>query len=233
MTAVRAGSGSSTVGSSPTRPGLHAEDVTALLACVESLGAPGDEDRWRRSALRVLTDLVPCTRVTWRDVDGTTGQATTVSEPAVRAVEPAPRHRLDVELATADAARVTIVLERGSPRFSERDRTMLELLSPHLAQGYENARLRGRLAALEPVLAPVERLAEPLGSLGLTCREAQVLALVAEGATNVDIAAHLGIRPGTVKKHLERIFHRLGVENRTAAAALVVRHVVAGGPVQA
>jgi DNA-binding CsgD family transcriptional regulator len=57
--------------------------------------------------------------------------------------------------------------------------------------------------------------------LGLTQREAEVLAWVARGKTNFEIGTILGTSPLTVKKHLERIFQKLGVENRTAAASCV------------
>jgi DNA-binding CsgD family transcriptional regulator len=59
----------------------------------------------------------------------------------------------------------------------------------------------------------------PLESLGLTPREAEVLAWVAQGKTNTEIAAILGTRPRTVHKHLDHISAKLGVENRTTAAA--------------
>jgi DNA-binding CsgD family transcriptional regulator/GAF domain-containing protein len=59
-----------------------------------------------------------------------------------------------------------------------------------------------------------------LEPLGLTRREAEVLSWVAEGKTNSDIGQILGASPLTVKKHLERIFQKVGVENRTAAAAV-------------
>jgi DNA-binding CsgD family transcriptional regulator len=58
-----------------------------------------------------------------------------------------------------------------------------------------------------------------LRALGLSPREAQVLAWVAEGKTNGEIGIILDMRPRTVAKHLERIFRKLGVETRTAAAA--------------
>jgi DNA-binding CsgD family transcriptional regulator len=58
-----------------------------------------------------------------------------------------------------------------------------------------------------------------LAALGLSPREAQVLAWVAEGKTNGEIGIILDARPRTVAKHLERIFRKLGVETRTAAAA--------------
>ena len=55
--------------------------------------------------------------------------------------------------------------------------------------------------------------------LGLTARESEVLALVALGTSNEAIARTIGARPRTVAKHVERINRKLGVDNRTAAAA--------------
>lgn len=54
----------------------------------------------------------------------------------------------------------------------------------------------------------------------LTPRETEVLSWIAKGKTNRDIADILGMSPRTVNKHLEHIFEKLGVETRTAAAAL-------------
>ncbi|MES2562196.1 MAG: response regulator transcription factor [Pseudomonadota bacterium] len=55
---------------------------------------------------------------------------------------------------------------------------------------------------------------------GLTPRELDVLAWVSSGKTDRDIADILGMRPRTVNKHLEHIYVKLGVETRTAAAAM-------------
>ena len=58
--------------------------------------------------------------------------------------------------------------------------------------------------------------------LGLTTREGEVLAWLSKGKTNRDIAQILGLSPRTFDKHLEQIYAKLGVENRTAAAAIAV-----------
>ena len=58
---------------------------------------------------------------------------------------------------------------------------------------------------------------EPLLVLGLRPRAAEVLLWVAQGKTNPDIAAILGISESTVKKHLLEILEKLGVETRSAA----------------
>jgi len=58
---------------------------------------------------------------------------------------------------------------------------------------------------------------------GLTNREGEVLSWLSKGKTNRDIAQILGLSPRTVDKHLEQIYSKLGVENRTAAAAIAVK----------
>jgi len=62
-------------------------------------------------------------------------------------------------------------------------------------------------------------------SLALTPREAEVLFWVVKGKINRDIGDIVGSSPMTVKKHLERVFAKLGVETRTAAAALAMSRI--------
>jgi DNA-binding NarL/FixJ family response regulator len=65
---------------------------------------------------------------------------------------------------------------------------------------------------------PDFRSAKPLESLGLTEREAEVLLWVAQGKSNGEISAILGAAENTVKRHLQNIFEKLGVDSRNAAA---------------
>ena len=58
---------------------------------------------------------------------------------------------------------------------------------------------------------------------GLTLREADVLTWIANGKANRDIGEILELSPRTINKHLERIYRKLGVENRTAAAAMALK----------
>ena len=76
-----------------------------------------------------------------------------------------------------------------------------------------------RLAKDSGADAPAEFSSE----LGLTTREGEVLSWLSKGKTNRDIAQILGLSPRTVDKHLEQIYSKLGVENRTAAAAIAVK----------
>jgi len=73
---------------------------------------------------------------------------------------------------------------------------------------------------------------EPLLKLGLTPRAAESLLWLAQGKTNSDIATILGISESTVKKHVQEIFEKLGVETRGAAAvrALEVLNAVESAP---
>lgn len=58
---------------------------------------------------------------------------------------------------------------------------------------------------------------------GVTGREADVLLWIANGKTNREIGQILEMSPRTVNKHLEQIFRKLGVENRTSAAAIAIK----------
>jgi len=225
--------------------------------------------------------------------------------------------QMAVQLAAPPPMLIAVALNRGRRDFSERDRLLLNLLRPHLAQAYGNAKTmtrmqreaallsealevsgqgmvalskKGRVRRMTPRARqwleeyfgrpspPATRLPEPLRSwvtqahlgeaddvpsartpfvserdgkrlvvrhlddaeachlvleeqptarepaslepLGLTRREAEVLRWVAEGKTNAEIGVILGTRLRTVKKHLEHIYDKLGVETLTAAATL-------------
>jgi len=96
---------------------------------------------------------------------------------------------------------------------------------PLLIQG-ESGCLTIRLIVkgLQYLLILEERRTAPVAnqftSLGLSARESEILGWVAQGKTNPEIGAILGISRRTIQKHLERIYIKLGVENRTAAAAM-------------
>lgn len=81
-----------------------------------------------------------------------------------------------------------------------------------------------RLDDTQP-LAPGGTGALP-GTLGLTGRQAQVLALMVRGLSNREIATRLGLSEGTVKIHATAIFKALGVSSRTQALVAAARHGV-------
>jgi len=57
----------------------------------------------------------------------------------------------------------------------------------------------------------------------LTGREVTVLQIAADGLSNAEIAAQLGLSAGTVKSHMARISHKLGTGSRTHMVALAMR----------
>lgn len=99
--------------------------------------------------------------------------------------------------------RLLLFRDEGSPDFSEREKAMLALARPHLAELHarRDRELRG-----EPNLTP---------------RQWEVLRQVATGASNGQIARALGLSEATVRKHLENVFLRLDVQSRTEALARV------------
>jgi DNA-binding NarL/FixJ family response regulator len=64
----------------------------------------------------------------------------------------------------------------------------------------------------------------------LTDREHDVLRLIAEGATNAEIAERLHVSGGTVKSHVGSIFTKLGVRDRAAAIVFAYQHGIASPP---
>lgn len=88
-----------------------------------------------------------------------------------------------------------------------------------------------RLAATGgPVIAPslLARLLPRLGAgtpqgVVVSAREREILALVASGATNQEIATQLFLSPNTVRNHLARIYSRLGARSRLEAVSIAIR----------
>jgi DNA-binding NarL/FixJ family response regulator len=62
----------------------------------------------------------------------------------------------------------------------------------------------------------------------LTAREREVLALVAEGLTNQQIAEVLGVAPSTIKSHVQNVILKLGASDRTQAAVMAVKAKMVG-----
>jgi DNA-binding NarL/FixJ family response regulator len=76
---------------------------------------------------------------------------------------------------------------------------------------------------------PLLQVLTAAGEKLLTCREEQVVALVADGLSNRNIANELGLSEHTVKKYLIRIFDKLGISNRVELVLYAVHH---GTPAQ-
>ena len=97
-------------------------------------------------------------------------------------------YQLELWLLTPDGVAGGFGFDRCQRDFNERDVRVLDALRPHLVQLLRNARLR----------------TPAMGGL-LTPREREILAWVARGKTNREIAAVLYVAPGTVRKHLDNV----------------------------
>jgi DNA-binding CsgD family transcriptional regulator len=146
-------------------------------------------------------------------------------------------HQLTVLVAGMSASQPAgISLDRESLPFTDRDRGLLDRLHPHLAAAQRNSiafsqALSRALGAAEiPGRPPASRAGTPAAAIDrLTARERDVLARIASGQTNAQVARALDISAGTVRKHVEHILARLGVPSRTAAA---VCYITAAAPHQ-
>jgi DNA-binding CsgD family transcriptional regulator/tetratricopeptide (TPR) repeat protein len=123
------------------------------------------------------------------------------------------------------------LLGAGEPRLQAEQatrsahRTAVTLGAVPLRREIELLAQRGRLRLEEPVgtTASPKVSSSPAASLGLTQREAEVLALIAEGRTNRQIGQALFITPKTASVHVSRILAKLGVTGRGEAAAVAHR----------
>jgi DNA-binding CsgD family transcriptional regulator len=122
-----------------------------------------------------------------------------------------------------EAARTAVALAEACSSLGDRGAARLEL---HQAEAV--FRELGARPDLEAALARAEGLCEPVAVLAtrptLSAREREVLAEVATGKTNREIATALVISEHTVGRHVEHIFAKLGVTTRSAATAYAYEH---------
>jgi DNA-binding CsgD family transcriptional regulator len=117
-----------------------------------------------------------------------------------------------------EAARVRVLMGLACRELGDHDTATSDL---------DAARSVFRQLGAAPDTARVEALsptAGPDAPMGLTGREVEVLALVATGKTNREIAAALVISEHTVARHVQNILAKLGVSSRTAASAFAFEH---------
>jgi len=99
------------------------------------------------------------------------------------------------------------------------DLSVLQVLGTILATAHQAASKPAVRAAATASAAKLKQL---------TSRELQVFAMMPRGLTNAAMAQELGIAPGTVKVHIERILHKLDLRDRTQAAVYAVDYGYGG-----
>jgi DNA-binding NarL/FixJ family response regulator len=129
----------------------------------------------------------------------------------LRAVSPGTRVALYT--ADADAGLARDVLRAGAVALVLKEAPLGDLVRA----------LRSALAGRPYVDSGLARAGLPGGAPGLTEREAEVLALLADGLSHDEIGRRLRISGETVRTHLQKARRRLGAENRTHAVALALR----------
>jgi DNA-binding NarL/FixJ family response regulator len=139
----------------------------------------------------------------------------------------APRSRVLVLTALADPGRDEAALRAGARGFVLKDASPEVLLRAvrDVAAGalwFDPRILPGGDAGSVPA-----RGAAPAPFAALTARELEVVALVAEGLRNEEIARRLGISEKTVRNHLTAVFDKVGVSGRLELVVFAYRHGVA------
>jgi DNA-binding NarL/FixJ family response regulator len=200
-----------------------------------------DDQRVVREGLASLLSLLPGIEVLGAASDG---------EEAVALVK---RLRpdvvlMDLQMPRCDGVEATRLLREQSPASKvivlttyADDRSVLEALRAG-ARGFLTkdagaeeiecaiaAVVRGE-AAIDPAVQHhlVDAVAAtPELPHGLTPREAEVLALIAEGLSNAEIAARLVVSEATIKSHINHVFTKTGVRDRAQAVTYAYRHGLA------
>lgn len=137
----------------------------------------------------------------------------------LRGLDDAPR--VLVLTAYHDGETIRSVLESGAEGLA------LKTASPQQTLSAIRQVVDGQLVFPQAARRWLEARGGRSGLSDLTAREREVWALIAEGLTNVEIAARLSLSENTVKFHVQHLYQKLGVKNRTEAA---LRHQGPGGP---
>jgi DNA-binding CsgD family transcriptional regulator len=112
---------------------------------------------------------------------------------------------------------LAIALSRREADFTNEERELLAVARPHLIQIYRNALHHSDVMSRQALRSAPFPDRKTLQDLGLTPAQANVLRLLATGQSTSDIASELRISERTVQKHLQGVYHRLGVSDRSAA----------------
>jgi DNA-binding CsgD family transcriptional regulator len=193
-----------------------------LAACVEihlDGGDVGAAEATARELARMATEIeAPVLQAVSSQATGSVLLAQGDAHAALTALRAAWNQWQELQ-APYEVARLRVLIGLAWRELGAEDAAALE---------WEAARGAFERLGAAPDLARVDRLRdhdEPPGdAAGLTRRELEVLALVAAGKSNREIAEELVISPHTVRRHLQNTFTKLGVSSRAAATAFAFQH---------
>jgi NarL family two-component system response regulator LiaR len=142
----------------------------------------------------------------------------------IRAANPASQ--ILVLTSYVDDQQVRAAIQAGATGYMLKDVLKLDLLQAIRTAAQGKPALHPE--AQRRLMQQLSSAATPSPFAELTDRERDVLALIAEGKSNRDIAAVLHLTEGTVKSYVSAILSKLNVEDRTQAALLAVKHDLGG-----
>ncbi len=186
-----------------------------LSAAVEILLAAGDAAAARTAADELsaiaAAHATPLLEALARDAAGTVLLDAGEARAALTPLEEASARWHDLD-AVHEHARTRVRYALACRALGDEDTAALELRAAHAVFDELGAAPDvGRVTSLLGTSAPPP--------VGLTPRQLEVLALVAQGRTNREIAAELVVSEHTVRRHLQNVFVKLGVSSRAAAVA--------------
>jgi DNA-binding NarL/FixJ family response regulator len=192
--------------------------ATVLPAFAEILLAAGDVTGARQGAdelSRIAGELGPFLQATSRFVRAAVLLAEDDPPAALAELRAAWAGWAELDV-PYEAARVRALAAVACSRLGDTDTATMEIQAARKI--FEQLGAVPDLAKTEDLLRP------PAPAGGLTGREVQILALVAEGKTNRAIATELFISEKTVARHVSNIFTKLGLSSRSAATAYAYQH---------
>jgi DNA-binding CsgD family transcriptional regulator len=195
-----------------SRPRLLGPLIEILLALGDGAGARMAADELAGIAAKMNAPYLAATSAHW---DGAVLLAESETQAAQARLREAWMLWQQLEM-SYESACVRVLLGQVCRRLDDRETARMH---------FDAARTVFERLEAAPALAQLERLAAGGDADGaLTQREREVLALVAAGKSNRQIAAALAISEHTVARHMSNIFDKLGVGSRTAASTYAQTH---------
>jgi DNA-binding NarL/FixJ family response regulator len=200
--------------------------LVALIDDVQVVGTACDG----AEAVRLAADRHPDVVLMDLRMPGTDGIAATAD---LR--ERLPAARVLVLTTYADQDAIVPALQAGAQGYLTKDASAEQIEAAiravHAGQTHLDPAVQERLVAAvishPPPAAPAGPGREPPD--GLTAREVEVLALLASGLSNTEIAQRLYLSNATVKTHINRIFAKTGARDRAQAVRYAYQHRLAAG----